>query len=113
MIETILTNYLGEKITAPVYFGEKPSKKPAEYVVIEKIDSGRINMIDAATFSLFSYSETLYEAAELNAKVKEAMFNIVELPEVSSSKLGGGSQYIDKQTKEYGYECIFNLYYME
>lgn len=113
MIEDILTAYLSKKLSAPVFMGEKPSNRPIEYVVIQKIDSGRINHIDAATFSIFSYSSTLYKAAQLNALVKEAMFAMTELENVSSSKLGGGSQYIDKQTKEYGYECIFNLYYME
>lgn len=113
MIETIVTKYLASKLDVPVYMGEKPIEKPKEYVVLSIMDGGRINMIDAATFSIMSYSTSLFKAAELNQKVKDAMYNIVELSEVSSSKSGGGGQAIDKVTKEYAYECIFNLFYME
>lgn len=113
MIEKIITQYLNGELTAPCYMGEKPNKKPQEYVVIRYIDGGRINMIDAATFSIMSYSTSLQKAAELNELVKTAMYDIVSLPEVSSSKCGGGGQSIDTQTKEYAYECIFNIYYMK
>lgn len=113
MIEKIIVRYLKEKLDVPVYMGESPTNKPQEYVVINYIDGGRINYIDAATFSIKSYSTSLQKAAELNALVKNAMYDIVSLKEVSSSKCGGGGQDIDTQTKTYAYECIFNLFYME
>ena len=113
MIEKIVYQYLSGALDVPVYIGEKPTNKPSEYIVLEVIDGGRVNMIDAVTFNCESYSTTLLKAAELNKKVKDAMYNIVSLPQVSSSKCGGGGQNIDTQTKSYCYEAIFNLYYME
>lgn len=113
MIEIITKEYLKSKLNVPVYVGEKPSKKPSEYIVIQVIDGGRINMIDAVTFNFESYSTTLLKAAELNQKVKQAMYDIVELDNVSSSKCGGGGQNIDTATKEYCYEAVFNLIYTE
>lgn len=113
MIEVIVRDYLKSKLGVPIYVGEKPSPKPEEYIVLQVIDGGRIDLIDAVTFNLESYSTTLLKAAELNKKVKEAMYDIVELPQVSSSKCGGGGQNIDAQTKSYCYEAVFNLFYME
>jgi len=113
MIEKNVIKYLKSKLTVPVYMGEAPAKKPQEYVVLEVIDGGRVNYIDAVTFNIMSYSTTLLNAAELNQSVKEAMYNIVELDQVSSSKCGGGGQSIDTAIKGYAYECIFNLVYME
>lgn len=113
MIEVITKQYLDSKLNVPIFIGEKPSKKITEYIVIEIIDGGRINYIDAVTLNIKSYSDTLLHAAELNEDVKNAMYDIVALPQVSSSKCGGGGQSIDTQSKEYAYECVFNLFYME
>lgn len=113
MIEKIVFNYLKGVLDIPVYVGEKPSNKPKQYVVLKVLDGGRVNFIDAVTFDILSYSPSLQTASELNEKVKEAMFNIIEEPSISSSSCGGGGQSIDTSTKEYAYECIFNLYYMK
>lgn len=111
MIEVDVIKYLSAALKVSVT-AEKPIEKPTEYVVIETIDSGRINYIDSVTISIMSYSNTLLKASKLDAKVRGAMYDIISLDNVSSCKLGGGSQAIDKQTKEYAYESIFNIVYM-
>ena len=112
MIEVDIIKYLSSALGVSVT-GEKPTSKPKEYVVIEKIDGGRVDYIDAITISIMSYADTLLNAAKLDEKVQKAMFDIVGLENISSCRLGGASQSIDKQTKEYAYESIFNLiYYM-
>lgn len=113
MIEVTVKQYLDGVLDVPVYMGEEPKNKPSEYVVLEIIDNGRVNCIDAVTFNIVSYSTTLHKAGELNQKVKNAMYDIVTLDNVSSSKCGGGGQAINTVTKQYAYECVFNLYYME
>ena len=113
MIETTVRNYLKDRLDIPVYVGEEPKTKPSEYVILEILDIGRINMIDAVTFNIVSYSTNLLKAAELNNRVKDAMYDITELDNVSSSKCGGGGQAINSVTKQYAYDCVFNLYYME
>lgn len=113
MIEITVREYLKGKLDVPVYMGEEPEDKSSEYITLEIIDGGRINMIDAVTFNIVSHSSSLQEAAELNKKVKDAMYGITELDNISSSKCGGGGQAINQTTKQYAYECVFNLYYME
>lgn len=112
-IEEKTTEYLKRVLDVPVYMGEEPATKPSEYIVIQILDNGRINMIDAVTFNIISYSTSLQKASELNNKVKDAMYNIVSLVNVSSSKCGGGGQAIETSTKRHAYECVFNLFYME
>lgn len=112
MIEKTVVAYLNSILSVPAYM-EEPATKPDEYVVIKAIDGGRINHIDAITLNIRSYSTTNLGAAELNGLVKNAMYDIVALDNVSSSKCGGGGQAIETSTKRYSYDCIFNLYYME
>lgn len=112
MIQVAVKNYLKDRLKIPVYL-EEPKTKPSEYVTVETIDAGRVNMIEAVTFNIVSISGTLQKAAELNEKVKAAMYDIIALDNISSSKCGGGGQAIDQGTKRYAYECVFNLFYME
>lgn len=111
MIEKETIQYLSSNLVAPVYMGEKPINKPTEYIVVKTMDVGCSDCINAITFSIMSYSTSLLKASELNEEVKEAMFGIIGTYDISSCKLGGGSQEIDTETKEYAYESIFNLYY--
>lgn len=112
MIESVVISYLNSKLNVPVY-AEEPTRKNAEYVTVKSIDNGRVDFIDAVTLNIVSVSTSLENAAKLNKQVKDAMYDIISLDNVSSSKCGGGGQRVDTSTKRYECECIFNLYYME
>lgn len=111
MIELLIKQYLETILNKQVCIGEKPRTKEPEYIVIESLNAGRVNGIDAVTLNLYSYATDMASAAVLNLEVKEAMFNAISIPEVSSSRLGGGGQNIDQETKTYCYESVFNLFY--
>lgn len=113
MIEVTVRNYLKTKLDVPVYVGEMPATKPDAYVLIKTIESGRMNMIDVVTLDFYSYAQSTLKAAELNLDVKKAMFDIVSLNSVSGCKYGGGGQNYDTQFKQYYYDSIFNITYME
>ena len=110
MIEEVVIKYLEDKLGIKAY-AEKPNRKTSEYIVVEKIDGGRINQINASTLSVFSYADTLFKAAALNERVKETLLGIIELEEISSSKIGGEGRNIDSNNREYRYETIINLYH--
>lgn len=112
MIETQVIQYLETKLNVPVY-AEDPTEDVDEYIVIEMIDGGRIEHIDAVTFNIESISTSMLKAADLNERVRSTMFGIIEIPNISASRCGGGGQNIDRSKKAYRFECVFNLFYTE
>lgn len=113
MIEVTLRNYLVENLeNIPVLF-EKPKVKPAKYVLIHGLDCGVINHIQADTFSFTSIAPSYYEAKALSDRVKALLFNSIELPTISSAKLGGQNGSALASESAYEYELIFNFYHYE
>lgn len=110
MIEKTVLDYLSKKLDIPCYM-EVPTTMPKEFVVIEKLGSSRTNLLYYASFAIQSYSTSTYKAALLNEKVKEAMFNIVELKEITSSNLDGDYIYTDTDIKRARYQCIFDMHH--
>ena len=78
MIEQIVRDYLEEQLGIPVRM-EEEAGLPEEYIVVEKTGSGQTNHIKRATLAVQSYSSSLYQAASLNERVKEAMEKIIEM----------------------------------
>ena len=110
MLEVTLRQYLAEELSVPVYL-EVPKTIPAEYVLLQLIDSGKINQIDAATFSIVAISDSLYNAALLSNSIKEALLDSISLRCISHVDLGGEMSGIDSANKKYQYELTFNFYY--
>lgn len=110
MIETVVRNYLNSTLPVPAYM-EKPEREPGRYVLIEKTGSGLKNHIQSATLAIQSHAESLYEAANLNEKVKNAMNNIVILDFIGSSDLNSDYNFTDTTKKKYRYQAIYDLTY--
>lgn len=108
MIEKIILDYLSEVLTVPVYM-EEPKAPPESYVVIEKTGSGRNNMICRAMIAVQSYGGTLYEAAVLNDEVKQAMYDAVEINEISRCELNSDYNFTDPETHRYRYQAVFDI----
>jgi hypothetical protein len=113
MIEVVLRDYLVENLEdIPVLF-EKPKTKPDKYVLIHGIDSGVVNHIPADTFSFISTAPSFYEAKLLSDRVRALLFDSIELPTISSAKLGGQNGRAVASESAYEYEIIFNFYHYE
>ena len=117
MIETTLMNYLISKdlsVRNHVY-AEVPEKPPEAYIVIEKTGSGRTNRINRAMIAIQSVADrnkkSLLDVMRINEEVKEAMDEIVRLPEIFSCELNSDYNFTNEATKEYRYQAVFNLYY--
>lgn len=110
IIESVIIKFLEDKLKVKTY-AEIPKTKPHKFIVVEKIDGGRTNCINASTLSVFSYAETLFDAADMNEQVKDALFDAVEIDDITSSKIGGENRSIDTANKLYRYETIINLYH--
>lgn len=110
MIEKIILNYLDKTLDVPAYM-EVPANHPDKYVLVEKTSSARKNRINSALFAIQSYAKTLYDAAQLNEQVKEAMDRIVFYTDISSAKLNSDYNYTDTTKKQYRYQAVYNVFY--
>lgn len=107
MIEKIVLDYLEDELDVGCYM-EKPSNG-ATYIVIEKTGSSDEDGVWGATIAIQSYAPTLYEAASLNEKVKNAMLNITELDEISDCDLNSDYNFTETSMKQYRYQAVFNI----
>ena len=108
MIEEIVFNYLKNKLNVPVTF---ENINEVEYVLIGKSGSSRFDFANTATFFIQSYSSSKYKASLLNEKVKDAMYDLIELDEITSLHLNSDYDYTDTTTKKYRYQAVFDIGY--
>lgn len=108
MIEKTILDYLIAELSVPVYM-ERPETDTGEYVVIEKTGSGKYNHLYQATIACQSFGNTLYRAAQINEEVKEAMDDLITLPEVSRSALNSDYNYTDTSKKRYRYQAVYDI----
>ena len=110
MIEAVIKDYLDSELEEQVFL-EKPSPAVGSYVVFEKTSSSKGNHLPSATFAFQSYGKSLYEAALLNEKVKNAVEGMIELDDIRGIKLNSDYNFTDTTTKEYRYQAVFDIKY--
>lgn len=108
MIEIVLLNYLGTRLGIPVYM-EIPADRDEKFVVLKRAGSAKENGLLSATFALNSYASSLYEAAQLNEEVKNAMEETVDLNDVSACSLSTDYIFTDTDAKHYCYQAVFTM----
>lgn len=110
MLEVIVKKHLDAKLEEQVFL-EKPEHGLGNYVLIEKTGGSKSNHLPSATFAFQSYAHSLYAAAELNEKVKQAVESMVALDEVRSIRLNDDYHFTDTTTKQYRYQAVFDIKY--
>lgn len=113
MIENKILDYLQRTLNTTYVYLETPKTSHASYVVFQIVDRSRSNLIDAVTVRLWSYGKNKEEAAQLDKMVRDAMYNITDVDDISASTLGGGADDYDTSLNRYRYSSYFNLTYME
>ncbi|MCD8207829.1 MAG: hypothetical protein LUD72_07820, partial [Bacteroidales bacterium] len=76
---------------------------------IEKTGSGRENHINSSTFAVQSYATSMYNAAELNEQVKGLLDDLINLPEVTASRLNSDYNFTDTSSKRYRYQAVYDI----
>lgn len=110
MIEKTVLDYLNKALDVPAYM-ERPVDVPKRFVLLEKTGGSVENHIKNATFAIQSHAESLYQAALLNEKVKEAMDNIVSTEDIGRSELNSDYNFTNTTRKEYRYQAVYEIYY--
>ena len=112
MIELIVKEHLDENLDVPVYF-EFPNKAPQQFILVKIETNPRENMLDSAMLVVDSYGPSQLEAMRLNAKIKTALDQLVQLPSISASKRGGDYPAFDAIRKRYRYQAVQNITFYE
>lgn len=112
MIEKKILDFLSERLSVPCYMAV-PEMPPDNFIILEKTGSDEKDGLFRATLAVQSYGPRkesgLYEAAQLNEKVKASMQDAVVLPEVSGCKLNTDYNYPDITRKRPRYQAVFDL----
>lgn len=110
MIETIVRDYLSHALAEPIYL-EVPEQAPESFVTLEKTGSGAVDLVCRATLAVQSYAPTLYEAAQLNERVKAALAHMPDTENIASAKLNSDYNFTDTVSKRYRYQAVFDFIY--
>lgn len=111
MVERTILDYLSDTVGKSVFM-ERPPHEPDSFVMLEKTGSSAENHIERATLAIQSYAPTMYQAAQLNYRVKAAMKNIIALPNVSKCVCNSDYNYTDTTGKKYRYQAVFDIVYL-
>lgn len=107
IIEKVVCDYLQTKLDCPV-LPEKPKRPFGKMVFVERT-GGRGRFIKESTVAIQSYDDSMLKAAELDEMVKELMFGITEIPDITHIELNATYNFTDTTTKEHRYQSVFDL----
>lgn len=110
MIELIVKEYLSKTLNIPIVF-EHQKNLPKQFIVIQKTSGSRENFLNSSTIAIQSYGASMFDAAKLNEKIKNLMYDLITTSDVSSVKLNSDYNFTDTETKRYRYQAIFDIYH--
>lgn len=114
IIEAAVISHLCTKLASADVYAERPKNPPAKYWIIEKTSADEENHILKATIAVQSISAaSLLEAAEMSRDAEQAMRELIEVDGIGKSKLNSAYNFTNPETKEYRYQAVFDIYYME
>ncbi|MDO4383886.1 MAG: hypothetical protein Q4C18_05275 [Eubacteriales bacterium] len=114
MIEKTLIKYLTPKLKPVPVRMEYPETKELPCVLIEKTGSGKVNGVKSATIAFQSMDTSLQKAAELNEKVKNAVEKMEDgIQFIGRCSLNSDYNFTDTSTKQYRYQAIYDITYVE
>lgn len=111
MIEKVILDYLKEVLEVDVLLERVPGVD-LPFVLFERTGSRVYNHTTTALFAFQSYAETMYKAAELNEKLKDALNDMPNHTDISKAKLNSDYNFTNIQTNEYRYQAIYEITYI-
>lgn len=111
MIDITILNYLKKELSVPVFMEKTSEDIPKEYVILDRIGSSKTNHLPTVTIAFQSYADSKYQAALLNERLKTAIENLVNLPEIRGITLNGDYPFNDVATKQYRYQAVYEIRY--
>ncbi len=115
LIELRVAEYLDQHLKVdrvPVYI-ERPAKAKPPFVIVEKTGESGLSYIHHATILLKIFSTSLFKTASLSHQVVSLMQDFDDQVNISSSDLNSETNWTDTERKEYYYQAVFLITYME
>lgn len=114
MIEITVLNYLKEHLSVPVFM-EYPKNAPTEFVLLMKTGSSNVinGCLRSCAFAIRSYSDSLYNASDLNEELKTAMKEIIWENSIVECSLNTDSPSFDNEHKRYRYHALYDIKHYE
>ena len=109
MIELTVLNYLKSVLTDVTVTAEIRQGMGDTFVLIEKTGSNMSDRLPSSKFAVQSWGKSLYDAMSLNERVKEAMFDLPSVKEVTKCSLNSDYNYTDTATKHPRYQAVFDV----
>ena len=100
-----LNNY--ETLGAPAYM-EVP-KELTDFILLDQTGTSTTNHITTTTIAMQSYGKTLWDAMQLNEKVKDAMQQFVWHNNVARVELETDYNFTNTETKQYRWQAVFQI----
>ena len=110
MIELIVKEYLSKQLDIPIVF-EHQNNLPKQFILIQKTSGKRENFLNLSTIAIQCYGASLFEAAKLNEKIKNLMYDLITVSEVSNVSLNSDYNHTDFETKAYRYQAVYDIHH--
>lgn len=110
MIELIVKEYLSKQLDIPIVF-EHQNNLPKQFILIQKTSGKRENFLNSSTIAIQCYGASLFEAAKLNEKIKNLMYDLITVSEVSNVSLNSDYNHTDFETKAYRYQAVYDIHH--
>lgn len=112
MIEEKILKYLGAVLDVPCYV-ERPPDPPVEFITIQRTGMSGSRFSRQAMIAVRSYAATKAKAARLCEDIITAMQDFITVGNVTSCTLNSSYDNTNPTTKEYRYQSVFEVIYME
>lgn len=111
MIEVFVREFLDHEFNVDVFLEYPGGSRNGRFIVLEKVGSSRENFLNSATIAIQSYDKSMYWAARLNERVKEAMETLAMDKRIGAVRLNSDYNFTDLEMKRYRYQAVFEIYY--
>ena len=80
-----------------------------DFVLLDQTGTSTTNHITTTTIAVQSYGATLWDAMQLNEKVKAAMRRFARLDNVARVELETDYNFTNTETKQYRWQAVFQI----
>ena len=109
MIAKDLLDFLNNDETLNTQAYMEVPKELTDFILLDQTGTSTTNHITTTTIAIQSYGATLWNAMQLNEKVKDAMQQFVWQDNVARVELETDYNFTNTETKQYRWQAVFQI----